>query len=290
MDAIDNAPLHTVALPGFRREMARIADLMADVASREVRSALQTKSLLDEMPDADPQTAFVTERMLCAQVDTMLWYLATLLRMVFALHPHQMLARDRCRDVDDPIADEPRIALAKILEADSREQLLSDIIEEKVERLSYRSLGALDAYFTKRLGLPIVADAELLGWMDECVGARNLVVHNRGIVNRFHLGRYPNTKAVLGGRVAVDPASLLKAHKIMCTLMHDLDVRVGEKFLKDLSSESNRILAELEVDLYGTESWFADGETAAKTAANEIANGANGQGSAGCCRGESASK
>jgi len=232
----------TPASMGFSKELGRIAALMAyalgvhrALMDEEVRSVV-AGALGNEPEELEPDahTAFVRERMLCAVAETFQWYLVSLLRTVFTIHPYQMLARSELCD-DDTATEAPNdrtIPLRLVLECDTREQLLDSIIEDRVDRLAYKSLKALDAYFRKALKLPLTDDAALFTTASRAVAARNLIVHNRGIINRRFQTLWGDDAPPLGERFNVDDDFLQNAYQAIGDVVADLDLRAALKYLQ----------------------------------------------------------
>lgn len=243
----------TPASLGFNKEMLRISGLMAytlqihdflldEDVRRQVGLGVDEDDPVFLTPDL--HTPFVRERMLCAVVETLLWYLAALLRTVFTLHPYQMLARSKSTDTDGLRVDagESAVPLRAILEYETREQLLASIVDDKVDRLSYRSLKSLDAYFREALKLSLTDDKTLLQSATRAVAMRNLLVHNRGLVNRRFRSLWGDDAPPLGHRVNVDDTFLRETYEVVETLVDDLDARAVWKYFLDLDNEGKRRL------------------------------------------------
>lgn len=260
----------TPASLGFGKELHRIASLMVyathlqtflmdDDVRRRVADELEENDL--EFLTPDLHTAFVQERMLCALAEALLWYLSSLLHTVFILHPYQMLARSKSTDAEGLRigAGEPVVPLKSVLESETREQLLASIVEERVDRLSYRSVASLDAYFREALRLPLSDDAALLRTVSRLVAMRNLLVHNRGLVNRRFRLLWGDDAPAIGERVVVDHSFLMDGYEAVETLADDLESRAVHKYLRNLDAEGQRRLLGLFPDADCQEDRSQDG-------------------------------
>jgi len=254
-DQASASPLDfTPACLGFGKELQRIASLMAYTSNlhaflldKDVRRLVAGELDEDDLEYLTPDlhTPFVIERMLCALAEALLWYLAALLNTVFTLHPYQMLARSKSTDMDGlrvGAAESAVVALRSVLEYETREQLLTSIIEEKVDRLSYKSLKSLDGYFREALKLPLTEDQTLLQSASRVVAMRNLLVHNRGLVNRRFRGLWGDDAPPLGQRLIVNHKLLNEAYEVVEKLVEDLEARAVRKYLRNLDEEGQKRL------------------------------------------------
>jgi hypothetical protein len=89
-----------------------------------------------------------------------------------------------------------------VLEYDDMADLLDALAERKVSDLSYKSLADLSGYFKEKLGLALTATKGELEHLTLLVEIRNLLVHNRGIVNSIFLSKTKSTKWKLGQHVS----------------------------------------------------------------------------------------
>lgn len=127
-------------------------------------------------------TGFVRDRVTCAIADNLSAYFANLLRIVFRSYPKQMLSRLE-RGAEEGDGYDPsdlRIPLRSILEYEDLGHLLTGIAEERVYRLTYRSLNELDSYFRKNFSLALSTDEVDLAVAKRLISTRNALVHNPG--------------------------------------------------------------------------------------------------------------
>lgn len=106
-------------------------------------------------------------------VDNYLTYLSELLATIFRVRPEVLKSRET-------------VTVEKILEHETMGELISTLADEKVNQLAYKGMRELAKYFMERLGLPIVYEEEHLPQLIRVIATRNLLVHNRGVVNQVY--------------------------------------------------------------------------------------------------------
>src|SRR5882757_8909549 len=79
---------------------------------------------------------------------------------------------------------------------------ISTLAEQTVNELAYQSLKDLAKFLSKKLQLPLFMKDEQLENAALCVDIRNIITHNRGIVNRFFAQRHPEFATAVGSRLA----------------------------------------------------------------------------------------
>jgi hypothetical protein len=126
----------------------------------------------------------------CRMVDLYLVYVAELLGLIFRSKPEALKSSET-------------ITIASILEYSTFDDLIEHITERRVLELSYKGVSALNDYLKQRLGFELFDNEEELKRTIRIVELRNLLVHNRGAVNRIFLSRVPDAPEKLGQRVMV---------------------------------------------------------------------------------------
>jgi hypothetical protein len=96
--------------------------------------------------------------------------------------------------------------------------------------LTHQSLGALARYFKKNLGLVLFTKGADLANAGLCVDIRNVITHNRGIVNRFFIQRNPQFADDLGKRVVLSEEERREMLGTLGYCARQLDVRAIKKF------------------------------------------------------------
>jgi len=165
----------------------------------------------------------MTELSLCRAVDSYLIYLSDLLALIFATRP-------------DTLKSSETVRLDMVLEYKNMDDLVAALAEARVNSLSYKGMRNLSKYLSERLGFRLFSDSEAENCAIEIVELRNLIVHNRGVVNRIVASRLPSLSAGIGKPVPLDPAKVFSDLIFLIHSARDIDGRAADKFDLPLSS------------------------------------------------------
>lgn len=171
------------------------------------------------LPYSYPLAEFVLLRseMYCARlVEGFLTYLADLLTFVFNSNP-AMFQTDQAFDAKF------------ILGFASMEDLRAAIVERKVTSLAMDSLAELAKYFNKVFKFELFAKTYQLEAVQELIEIRNLVVHNRSIVNRTFRQK-TGLDVPLGERLPVGQDTLIHAFAVIIQAALRIDLGASAKF------------------------------------------------------------
>src|SRR6266545_6126446 len=117
--------------------------------------------------------------------DDFLLYISELLALVFRSRPETLRSNEQVR-------------LDLILQHDTMENLVSDLAERKVQSLSYQGMRDVATWVQERLGLKLLSNPVSLERTVRIIEVRNLIAHNRAVVNRLFLTRVPDSPAAIG--------------------------------------------------------------------------------------------
>jgi len=185
------------------------------------------QALGQTMPDFKPDSVInytevslhyrplISEVLITRGVDAFLTYVARLMALIFTSKPETLRSRSQ-------------VEIDYILSFESREEMVTALADDEVNRLARQGMRELAGNLQKRMGLVLFPDAARLDYAVELIEARNLIVHNGGIINRTYQRRVLNSKQRLGDKLhlfeAVDgPVSLAYA-------VIDIDERARAKF------------------------------------------------------------
>ncbi len=110
------------------------------------------------------------------------------------------------------------VPLSFITDNDDRESILRAVVDRELDRLKYRRPAAWFDYLEKRahLGTPSPDEVERLA---EVKASRDLLIHNRGVVNATYLSKSgPKARYPEGERIEIIDPYLLESWR----LIHDL--------------------------------------------------------------------
>ena len=96
--------------------------------------------------------------------------------------------------------------------------------------LTHQNLDALAGYFKKNLDLVLFKEDAQSANAALCVDIRNIITHNRGIVNRFFIQRNPRFADDLGKRVVLEKEFSREMLGTLGYCARQLDIRAIKKF------------------------------------------------------------
>lgn len=114
--------------------------------------------------------------------------MAELLALVFRSRPETLKSSETVR-------------LEFVLRHSKMDDLIESLAERRVERLAYQGMRDLAEDLRKSLGFDLFADDTSLTRAIGIVESRNLIVHNRAIVNKRHVSKVPEAAPELGTRL-----------------------------------------------------------------------------------------
>jgi hypothetical protein len=163
-------------------------------------------------------TQYLCQMTFCRGVDSYLIYLSGLLTLIVESRPEILKSKEQ-------------ISLEFLFEHHAAGDLIPAVVEKKVTELSYLGMKDLADYFEKKLGLPIFENQDLLHEAIRYVEIRNLITHNRAVVNRIFLQRQPTFPGKLGESIVFEDAR--EVGDILGSLVYcarELDARAAAKF------------------------------------------------------------
>ncbi len=159
----------------------------------------------------------LAEIFLTKTTEFFLKYLADLLSLVFRTKP-------------DTLKSGEHETLEFILGFTDVRELVDAIAEKKVERLSFVGMRELSDFFGDRLGFCLTQDDQEMLRLIGIIETRNLIVHNRRIVNKLFKQRLPHHPADLGSKLEVDYETVLRDCTFLENLAFDIDTRAVLKW------------------------------------------------------------
>lgn len=131
------------------------------------------------------------QMLLTRAADAFLLYVSAVLAVVFRSRPATLRSSEQVK-VDFVLAHQ------------TMEELVADLAERRVTALSYQGMVELVESLRERLGLALFANRNDLDRAVRIVETRNLIVHNRGVVNRRFLSRVADFPADEGDVLAAE--------------------------------------------------------------------------------------
>ena len=163
----------------------------------------------------DIHSAVLNEMVFCRGVNSFLTYLADLMTLIYEKYPKKLPSKKPT-------------TYGFCIEHHMAGDLISALAEQTV--MEHQNPDDLAEYFKKNLDLVLFTKDTDAANVARCVDIRNIITHNRGIVNRFFLQRNPQFADDLGKRVVVGRKDSQEMLGTLGYCARQLDVRAREKF------------------------------------------------------------
>jgi hypothetical protein len=150
-------------------------------------------------------------------VDNFLTYVADVLALILGTRPEMLRSKEEVR-------------LEEVLAHDTMEDLVAFLVDRRVERLAFRGLRELGDDVSQKYALALFADEAELARAADAVEIRNLIVHNRAVINRRFLSRVSNLMGQLGQRVHLTVDMTFGELDFLGTAVGRIDGEAREKF------------------------------------------------------------
>lgn len=125
-----------------------------------------------------------------------------------------------------------QISYEKLLEFSSLESLVEYLAKRELNELSYKSLKDQADYYQDRFGISLGDSGVSLDVLVELRAARNLLVHNNGVVNHIYLEQVPHSSYSLGESIKVDSSYFVSAVKSLSKVVAHIVAKLTEKHAK----------------------------------------------------------
>ena len=165
----------------------------------------------------DIHSAVLDEMVFCRGVNSFLTYLADLMTLIYEKYPKKLPSNKQT-------------TYGFCIEHHMAGDLISALAEQTVMELTHQNLDALAEYFKKHLDVMLFKKDTDTANAALCVDIRNIITHNRGIVNRFFIQRNPRFADDLGKRVVVDEKDSKEMLATLGYCARQLDLRAIKKF------------------------------------------------------------
>lgn len=221
----------------------------ADEVVRVARKALAGEEEQVDFADLEERGALaelrrsrqlILEMTLARAVDNFLAYLTELLAVAYRTRPEMLLSR--LRDSESRRGRESEtVPLELVLEHSTIDDLVDALVERRVTALAYRGMRDVADYLDQQLGLRLFESSDELSRAVELVEQRNLITHNRSVINRVFLSRVPNpTRYTLGAPLVLDVDTVFDDAEFLARAALSIDARAVEKW--NLATESFAVL------------------------------------------------
>lgn len=150
-------------------------------------------------------------------VDNLQVYLVEIIRAVLVKQPRILTSK------------EPRLSLEYAFQFSTLDELIADLIESKVNSLSYQGLARLQTWCVER-GIPLTIPDVDIQRLTEVIETRNIISHNRGLIDQRYLRNVASTNRTLGALRELDPHEVNEQFALLNRVVRETDRAVITKF------------------------------------------------------------
>lgn len=161
--------------------------------------------------------ALICEMAACRVVDNYLIYVSDLLALIFTARPETLKSSEV-------------VTLEFVLTNQTTPQLINAIVRRKVDKLSYQGMKELLDFCSKQLKFPLFKEQNDLIEAVHLVEIRNIIVHNRGLVNDSFLRRVKDSGLSKGLQIKLVWQEVLNYANFLSRSVANLEYDAGEKF------------------------------------------------------------
>lgn len=126
-----------------------------------------------------------------------------------------------------------QLTYEKIIELSEQGGLISFLAHREMNELSYKSIGEQNDFYKSRFGIDLENSGIPLKVLTELRATRNILVHNRGVVNHIFLELIPDTDYSLGDKIILSIEDWLKTFDHLRQVAKYLKEILLEKFFRD---------------------------------------------------------
>ena len=224
---------------GFISGLALRADEVVSIATKalyETSNDEAEKTNLQEALERGPVATqalrshrqLLLQMMLCRGVDNYLTYISAVMSLIFRLRPETLRSGEQVR-------------LDVVLRHQTMDDLVSDLADRRVNQLSYLGMDDLSGELSDRLGFSLFEQSNDLQRAARIIEIRNLIVHNRAVVNRFFQSKVPDNSTDVGQPLTLEVDPVFSDLEFLAISVSAADTRAVEKF--NLPSTPSRNLA-----------------------------------------------
>jgi hypothetical protein len=151
------------------------------------------------------------EMLVCKNVDAVDYYEAQMLRKSFKQRPELMRA------------SEYSVQMSTVLQSSNIDEIILKVVERKVQELSYKGLAEIINYLNATFKLKFDSKSPDYQEALEVFYARNIFVHNGGIVNEIYLQNTRRADLKVGDRYPLTTSYFLNGTGSLAAFIYNLD-------------------------------------------------------------------
>jgi hypothetical protein len=121
-----------------------------------------------------------------------------------------------------------KLSIEDVMSFDNKNELISWIAEKKVIDLTYKSFEDLNNYLIQEYKFCLITDLNQINKIAKLIYYRNLLVHNRGIINHKFLKLFPEKK--LGEKLELDSSFVFGSSNFLLEISAEIDEVAIKKY------------------------------------------------------------
>lgn len=181
------------------------------------RKRIDQLALREAVGQFEIHSVLLGEMVFCQGVNSFQTYLANLMTLIYEKYPKKL-------------SSNKQMTYQFCIEHHMAGDLIAALADKTATELTHQRLDDLAKHFEKKLDLPLFTTKDHSTNATLCVDIRNLMTHNRGIVNRFFIQRNPQFTANLGTKLALGEQDRRKMLSSLAYCARQLDIRAIKKF------------------------------------------------------------
>lgn len=199
---------------------AQRARALVGSATPEVATFLQQaiESGIGALDEFRSHARPLLEMLLSRGVDNYLAYVSDLLASIFTIRPDTLKSENE------------KVSLELVLSHTSMDTLVQALAERRVDQLSFKGMRKLSTYLSNQLAFDLFDTKDTAEAIVEIVEIRNIIAHNRGIVNKIFVSRVRHSYLTVGQPVPIDESIAMGAINTLADSVIDVDARGINKF------------------------------------------------------------
>jgi len=171
----------------------------------------------ESLKEIDEVMSVLNQMIVCRCIDNFLTYLSDLLFEVYTSKPETLRSSEK-------------IEISTVLSFESNEQLVHYIAEHRVNELSYKGVEDISDYLLNTIGFKLFDTDDELNKVSRAVQIRNLIIHNRSVVNKRALSKCPTLGFEIGEAIILSSEDVKTTYELFESIVNKIDRRAVSKF------------------------------------------------------------
>ena len=157
------------------------------------------------------------EMFLTRIIDNFQIYIVEVIREVLKFKPEILSSRKQ------------ELTIGEILKYKSIGDLVANMVEGKINSLSYEGFGDIQEW-CKSKGIPLIVPANDLKEVVKLISIRNIIIHNRGIVDSRFLNAIKSSEIIEGQKIELETEYVFNSCSILNNIVSLTDKAIIDKF------------------------------------------------------------